>query len=67
MKVEIGKNYQAIAELEAKNAAIYEELSNAQQTHSQVMDSLQREAEECKEQLGHEREMRYTLNQLKSP
>lgn len=33
MKEEMGQKYKEIADLEANNQAIYEELSNAQQTH----------------------------------
>ena len=79
MKSEIGNKLQEIADIESKNQRIYQELSEAQETHklnkifnkfakdlyqyrfffiSQVMDSLQREAEECREQLVSERELK---------
>jgi hypothetical protein len=65
MKAEIGAKLQEIAEIESKNQRIYRELSEAQETHNQVMDSLQREAEECREQLVFERDLKMKTQSLR--
>lgn len=58
MKAEIGDKLKEMAEIEAKNQQVYESLSEAQESHNQVMDSLQREAEEIREQLVFERDLK---------
>lgn len=58
VKAEIGEKLKQIAELDSKNQALYLQLSENQQSHSSIMDSLQREAEMCKDQLKHERDTR---------
>ena len=61
IKAEIMDKTQQITEIELNNNKLYKELSEAQSGHSQIMDSLQREIEECKDQLNHERETRYVF------
>lgn len=58
MKKEISDKTQQITEIEGRNNRLYKDLNDAQSSHTQVMDSLQREIEECKEQLVHEKETR---------
>ena len=51
--------------MEAKSDQCYRELSEAQESHNQVMDSLMRESEEFREQLSHEKELRLKNQHLR--